>query len=214
MLETGIAGSKRYLAGTKVFILPNKVKLTYGEISLLAGDFFGTSNPISDGKDDADRTKRFQDAWETLAEYERSDAMDVLKVLQPEVDAVNQAVKEHRDPSEAYSKLPNVDWALEYATNRWWKPGFPTYFQLASYNWDHFGEDAYICYKVGHVSAMNYARANRDPDGLNRAYAMNAFADHFLQDIFSAGHVRTPRRLLHETWYPYYPDMCAKVQYT
>ena len=29
---------------------------------------------------------------------------------------------------------------------------------------------------------------------LRQAYAMNAFADHFLTDLFSSGHARTPRR--------------------
>ncbi|ATZ53462.1 hypothetical protein BCIN_09g03080 [Botrytis cinerea B05.10] len=214
LLATGINGRNCYRAGTKAFTLPNTVKLTYGEICLLAGDFFGTSSPISDGKDDADRTKRFEDAWETLAEYKRSDAKDILKILQPELDAVNRAFKEHRDPSDEYSKLKNVDWDLERATARMWKFGFPTYFQLASYNWDHFGDDAYTCYKVGHAAAIKYARTHHgDVNGLNQAYAMNAFADHFLQDIFSAGHVRTPRRQLHRPLFPYYPDMCAKMMH-
>lgn len=31
---------------------------------------------------------------------------------------------------------------------------------------------------------------------LERAYATNAFADHYLTDMFSAGHVRTPRKAL------------------
>ncbi|KAM0165128.1 hypothetical protein ACHAPG_000381 [Botrytis cinerea] len=184
LLATGINGRNRYRAGTKAFTLPNTVKLTYGEISLLAGDFFGTSSPISDGKDDADRTKRFEDAWETLAEYKRSDAKDILKILQPELDAVNRAFKEHRDPSDEYSKLKNVDWDLERAT------------------------------ALGHAAAIKYAHTHHgDVNGLNQAYAMNAFADHFLQDIFSAGHVRTPRRQLHRPLFPYYPDMCAKMMH-
>lgn len=44
---------------------------------------------------------------------------------------------------------------------------------------------------------------------------MNAFADHFLEDSFSSGHLRTPRRQLHwdeKVWDQLpVPDLCAKV---
>ena len=39
---------------------------------------------------------------------------------------------------------------------------------------------------------------------------MNAFADHFLEDSFSAGHIRTPRRALQGTVNFFY-DLNAKV---
>jgi hypothetical protein len=43
------------------------------------------------------------------------------------------------------------------------------------------------------------------------AYAMNAFADHFLSDLFSAGHLREPRREIYETSYiGVTANLCAK----
>lgn len=41
---------------------------------------------------------------------------------------------------------------------------------------------------------------------------MNASADHLLEDSFSAGHLRTPRRLLHSST-DRTADICAKFMY-
>jgi hypothetical protein len=38
------------------------------------------------------------------------------------------------------------------------------------------------------------------PPSKERAFAMNAFADHFLTDLFSTGHMRTPRHETHYAW--------------
>ncbi|KAM0795834.1 hypothetical protein BDR22DRAFT_825722 [Usnea florida] len=68
---------------------------------------------------------------------------------------------------------------------------------LARVDWDHFGPDARTAYNAGHHAALDIALKGGD-DHLELAYAMNAFADHFLQDSFAAGHLRTPRRALHK----------------
>ena len=47
--------------------LTREVKLSYGEINGLGGDFFGGYNPVSNGKDLEERVKFFQEAWDTLA---------------------------------------------------------------------------------------------------------------------------------------------------
>lgn len=39
---------------------------------------------------------------------------------------------------------------------------------------------------------------------------MNAFADHFLEDSFATGHMRTPRRMLHGS-VNLAADACVKV---
>ena len=99
----------------------------------------------------------------------------------------------------------------------------PAYLRLAQLNLDHFGEDAHTAYSAGHYTAMSEA-ANGN---LEVAYAMNAFADHYLGDCFAAGHMRTPRRLLHAggisasmSWWSFNvaqmaivlaPDLCSKV---
>ena len=70
-----------------------------------------------------------------------------------------------------------------------------TYLGLSLINWDHFGNDARTAYSTGHSAAIDYAR--QAGSSWDVAYAMNAFADHYLQDLFSAGHLRNPRRDLH-----------------
>ena len=104
----------------------------------------------------------------------------------------------------AYNKLPDVSSKLEALT--FGRSGIPGYLGLAQINWDHFGKDARTAYNAGHATALQIA-ADGDLEG---AYALNAFADHFLQDCFSAGHLRTPRRFLHRSL-DIAADVCAKV---
>ena len=66
------------------------------------------------------------------------------------------------------------------------------------------GHDAVMVYSVGHGCAINIAREARSKvteaertQHLNLAYFYEAFAAHYLTDLFSAGHLRAPRRLLH-----------------
>jgi hypothetical protein len=72
---------------------------------------------------------------------------------------------------------------------------------------DHFGADAVTAYLAGHGLAVKQAAQLHGQDPTSRAvqmkllqaYGFNAFADHFLTDLFAAGHVRTPRRALWAT---------------
>ena len=186
-------------------VLSNGVVLSYGQINGLAGDFYGTADPISDGTSMADSQDRFLNAWNTLALDETrqpKEVNEILAVLGKEVAAVNDAIAEGEDPSKAYSELPDSTPELEAITaNR----SGPTYLGLTHMNWDHFGEDARTAYLAGHSVALETAK-----EDLFLAYAQNAFADHFLQDSFAAGHARTPRRELHSSINFYY-DLCAKV---
>lgn len=203
-----LADGKTVPASSKTFALSDGVILTYGQINGLAGDFYGTYSPISDGKDAKEQSARFYDAYNTLADggsRQPKEANDILAVLQEEVDAVNKALENHQDPSVVYAQLPNVNFALEKIT--WGRSGIPGYLGLAQINWDHFGADARTAYNAGHAAALQTAMEGE----LDEAYAMNAFADHFLEDSFSAGHLRTPRRLLHRSW-DKTADWCAKVR--
>ncbi|GAW15295.1 hypothetical protein ANO14919_047040 [Xylariales sp. No.14919] len=202
------------LASDYPFKLPSGLNLTYGTINGLAGDFYGTYDPISDGGTEKQRVERFLAAFNTLAvgvDRQPQEALAILKVLQKEVDAVNTALQHHEDPSVAYSKLPDESW--EFIKITFGRKGLPGYLGLAAINWDHFGEHARIAYNTGHGVALSVA-AEGD---LDKAYTINAFADHFLEDSFSAGHLRTPRRELH--WdkpiinnLPI-PDLCAKFMH-
>lgn len=188
--------------------LDNGLELTYGEINGLAGDFFGTEQPISDGGDVEEQKRRFYEAYKTLAEWKIDDtkARELLEVLQTEVKAVDEAIQKGEDPSTAYAKLwPSITTAkFTYITAL--RSG-PAYLKLASLNVDHFGLDARTAYNAGHLRALEEA-ARGEIDNLCRAYTMNAFADHFLQDSFASGHMRTPRRKLAGVW-----SLQAKVNY-
>ncbi|KAF3491665.1 phosphatidylcholine-hydrolyzing phospholipase C [Arthroderma uncinatum] len=178
--------------------LPNGLALTYGEILGLAGDLYGTDEPISDGVTENERQHRFLKAFDTLAndtKYAPEEATKLLEILHDEINEVNKAIQEGRQPSEVHNRLKvSIGQSLGMATL--FRPsGIPSFLGLALINFDHFGRDAEIAYNAGHSAAIKYAlRADSD---LALAYAMNAFADHFLHDHFSAGHLRVPRRMLH-----------------
>jgi hypothetical protein len=88
---------------------------------------------------------------------------------------------------------------------------------LAMSNWPHFGYDAIAKWKLEHARAIDLARRGRqgaltDAElqdvtvrgqgftqtvaGLLLALKRNAFADHFLSDLYSAGHMRVARKAI------------------
>ena len=118
---------------------------------------------------------------------------------------MNDALHHHQDPSITYNKLPDTSAQLQLLTQL--RPsGFPSYLGLARINLDHFGSDARTAYNAGHAMALQ-AAAGGD---LQRAYTLNAFADHFLECAFESGYLRTPRRGLHTAYDPC-ANICAKV---
>lgn len=196
--------------------LPNGLQLTYGQIVALAGDFYGVPGaPISDGTTPADIMTRFTNAYNTLAVDigAVTDAPNILQVMQTEITAVNQALANGQSASSAYDALGDSlseQWNRITGGGSVFSPWIPMgrYLQLAAVNWDHFGEHAITAYTYGHTVAMQQGMLARNAPPaqqmglLVQAYAMNAFADHFLSDAFSAGHVRAPRKQLYETVTP------------
>lgn len=134
----------------------------------------------------------------------------MIDYLQKEIDAVQNAVCHGLDPSTVYKGGEVVsNLKLELMTR--FREGFPSYAGLALINWDHFGDDARTAYQTGHLAALNHAASDdMSKTNLFEAYSMNAFADHFLQDLFSSGHMRTTRRQLHGGLL-YVRDKCAQV---
>ena len=79
-------------------------------------------------------------------------------------------------------------------------------------------------YSAGHIAALRKAKAANEtgnPSDLKQAYFLEGFALHYLTDLFSTGHLREPRRILHKTWTedepdlpdPYPADHCAQRQH-
>ncbi|PYC31893.1 phospholipase [Pseudomonas protegens] len=185
--------------------LPNGLALTYGQVVALGGDFYGIpEQPICEGATPADRVQRFTAAFNSLAVLPaaKDEARQILAVMQKEIVAANQAIRDGKQPHEAYDALGDT---LSEEWNRITGGGsavsalFPLgrYLKLAANNADHFGEWALAAYIAGHTAALQQAvlvGKTADDKQLELAYAMNAFADHFLTDLFSAGHVRVPRK--------------------
>jgi hypothetical protein len=78
-------------------------------------------------------------------------------------------------------------------------------------------QDAINAYKAGHYAALSQAASaskDKDIEGLRKAYFFEAYAQHWLTDLFSAGHLRTPRRILHQSFEhisnPWPADLCSK----
>ncbi|MFJ7316288.1 phospholipase [Pseudomonas sp. NPDC098747] len=185
--------------------LPNGLALTYGQVLALGGDFYGIADrPVSEGATPVDRLQRFNAAFDSLAALpaSRAEATQILAVMQKEIDAVKQAIKDGKQPHEAYDALGDTlseEWNKITGGGSFVSALFPLgrYLKLAANNADHFGEWARLAYVAGHTAALQTAiaaRATQDEQQLERAYAMNAFADHFLTDLFSSGHLRVPRK--------------------
>ncbi|MDR2307165.1 MAG: hypothetical protein LBE53_08220 [Paucimonas sp.] len=208
-----VAGQPGIPAHQAPLPLPNGLTLTYGQVIALGGDFYGLpERPIADGANEAERIARFAQAFDSLARLPaaKAEAEQILAVMQEEVGAANQAIKDGRQPHEAYDALGD---SLSGRWNRITGGGsfasdfFPLgrYLKLAASNWDHFGRWALLAYQAGHAAALQQAvkaRASGSERDLQVAYAMNAFADHFLTDLFSAGHLRVPRKALADTVTP------------
>lgn len=183
-------------------------RLTYGQCIALGGDFYGVvGGQISTA---AKTRQAFEAAYHSLTTA-WGEVGPILSIMAEEIAAVNQAVKDRTEPSVVYHRLGDT---LSMRWNRATGGGSAVsdlvpmgrYLALAAENWDHFADYAVTAYRVGHTVAMDQAAEANNPEHspperrarLEQAYAMNAFADHFLTDLFSAGHLRAPRKQLYE----------------
>ncbi|CAD5199298.1 phospholipase [Pseudomonas sp. FEN] len=193
--------------------LTNGLALTYGQIVALGADFYGIpERPIADGNTQADRQARFTASFNSLAVLpaSREEAQQILQVMKTEINAANQAIRDGRQPHEAYDELGDSlsgEWNKITGGGSFASPLYPLgrYLKLAASNWDHFGEWALLAYQAGHAAALQQAvlaHASGADQDLELAYAMNAFADHFLTDLFSGGHLRVPRKQLADSVTP------------
>jgi hypothetical protein len=187
-------------------VAPN-LSLTYGQIIALGGDFYGDpDHPVCNAGNLDQQIAQFGKNFASL----QSAAGEVKRILQIadqyEFRPIAERVQKNQPPSGIYASLPtsgghvvpDEDRAFDEATGGTaLKNG--RYLNLASTNLDHFGVDAMMCYNAGHILAQRHAsRANGDQRELQIAYAINAFADHFLTDLYAAGHMRMPRRKTYE----------------
>jgi hypothetical protein len=217
------------LTGSDPLPLTNGMGVSYQQIIALAGDFYGVpDNPISDGNGFSDQQTRFLNAFNTLDTGTTQQITNILGVMQQQSNEVNTDVA-NSPGSDAYSRAyttANANHKYDKLYNQasggsggsTWLFDKGSYLQLAATNWDHFGNHAIAAYKAGHSVAMQQAQAagraaaSSQRSMLERAYAMEAFCSHFLADLFSAGHLRTPRKALHSSVDPF-PDLLSQMMH-
>ena len=204
-----------FIAKDKKLVLENGLQLTYGQINALGGDYFGSDQPICTGGNLEEQIERFRQGFATLAidKAGYADANRLIDLKEKEVTLFNQAAQSGKAPSEVYyhdvpSTRDNILATIQGIFLRKQKG----YLGLALINFDHFGHDARKAYNAGHTAALRQAASSKDPRSLEIAYAMNAFADHFLEDSFASGHLRVPRQALHGG-IRYDQDLCAQFMH-
>lgn len=165
--------------------------LRYGDIVALAGDFYGVAGaPISRGPAD-EATTRFAAAFSDLDRAPANQITTLLQEIRKEADRINAAVVSGKEASTSYGTPSMVSKLAEVQHLEGIKPGYAA---LLEANFDHFGANAAKAYTAGHAVALDHAyRHQGDRRELLRAYAMNAFSDHYLTDLFAGGHLRVPR---------------------
>ncbi len=158
--------------------IPRKDKKYYFEYGLLValGDFYMSAEEI------------YNDQGKDLTAYELDQIFSCIdeqgKIL------LKQKEFPHLD-------LPNCKWVYGLSGNQ---------LKLVRNNYDHFGWNNMRAYVEYHQKAIELAfeahlarrRGPQDAseDLFAQALIYNGFADHFLTDAFSAGHIRVPRRQL------------------
>ena len=194
---------------TRLPVGPN-LYLTYGQVIGLGGDFYGDPDrPVCRAGNQEQQIEQFRKNFESL-ESSTAEVKKILQIAQHyEFDPIARAVAHSQAPSGVYAGLPtspghlvpDEDRAFDEATGGTSLTN-GRYLNLAATNFDHFGVDAMTCYMAGHILAQRTAcdaKRSGNSQQLLRAYAINAFADHFLTDLFAAGHMRNPRRALFES---------------
>lgn len=183
-----------HTAAKNTFTLQNGLVVTYGDINALSGDYFGLMTPVARGATPKDRIDRFQQSFDLLCvgDVGKLRAEAVIAKLKVLMAAVDDAIRHNPGGvHKAYQDHPlDID-ALKQVTISY-RAG-ADFDVLALHNIDHFGPEARLTYNAGHALALDAAARGN----LEKAYAINAFADHFLQDSFAAGHVRVPRNALY-----------------
>ncbi|WP_367605457.1 phospholipase [Legionella sp. W05-934-2] len=198
--------------------LSNNLILTYGELIMFAGDLFGSNDrPISNCpienreacfysqflKLDAVSSDTYQNALIQVPVYRQYFDHLSNQLENAKLSGESEWHFYHEHGAQISKKLNRLSGGGSFVSD--YIP-FGEYISLANVNYDHFYPDAHVAYKAGHQAALkvaikaHQAYSNGDitiaHSLLSQAYAMNGFANHFLTDAMSSGHLRTPRRAI------------------
>ena len=168
-----------------LLILPNGIKLTYGEIIGFAGDFYGIPEwPICEEVNGTSYKSRFMDAFNTLGRgdvcsirkeltqiqhiltIEKNSVATVLGHGDPSIPTVLDKNKTYNQPSDVY-RHHGLWFTIQYDTilGGSWVNGIPVKFgrmmKLAENNPDHFQPYSRKVWEAGHRIALQKAEEAR-----------------------------------------------------
>ncbi len=193
------------IKGDKLVVMPlrtdrgESLQLTFADMIWLSGDYIGEPD-VSIG-----RSGKESDFQRNVDSYKRYKGYipKIMWVYQQLLDHVKDNINSGNklEISDSFDKNFNAaTGGFGYGDLRSTPDDGPDqgmrglYLQLATYDYDHFGEDATKAYLVGHGLALKLASKATNEEELLYAYAVEGYADHFMTDTFAAGHIRTPRK--------------------
>ncbi len=198
--EHVVIGDEITLKGLKknTLKLSNGLELSFGDLVSMP-DFYGiVGKPISQGKAAAQQKARFLKAFASLADSQESlkEASKILAIIHAQRDRLVQKLPPLKSNDDQHMEYNCLTGGACSGSLWWLSPG--RYLELAKQDYDHFGADALTSYNAGHTAALEAAIQGN----LELAYALDAFAAHFLTDRFASGHLRVPRTQLAEHVHP------------
>lgn len=183
----GKAVQLQSIGSDRVLINRGGTQITFEYIIALAGDFYAIPNePISLlGGSLEEKKARFMKAFNSLFVGEPEQIKKIMSEIELEFEAVRRsATPRHCYSCEMMDKNNQIR-KIKKDIN-----------ELLVDNSDHFEKNAIEAYQIGHQIALDMAAEagkTRDIGQLKKAYALDAFACHFLTDLFSSGHTRNQR---------------------
>jgi hypothetical protein len=161
--------------------------IRFPHIVTLAGDYYGIAGKAISlpGGNPQEKTERFKQAFDTLAQADNDELRRVVLEISAECIQVRDSSLPHHCYSSHMMERNNALKKIKSDIN-----------ELLIDNSDHFFNHAKDAYAIGHAHAISVAREagkQKDLEKLKQAYALDAFACHFLTDLFAAGHIRNQR---------------------
>ncbi|MGR3973075.1 MAG: hypothetical protein QRY72_00620 [Candidatus Rhabdochlamydia sp.] len=160
--------------------------LEFSHIVALAGDFYGVpGQAIAFGVSEDDKIERFLNAFKRLAGANIKELKSIVSKITDE----HAVVSHSGTPHHCYGRC-NLEGLRSFSILK------HDYDDLLADNSDHFEKNAQEAYRIGHKLALQKAREGGregNLDKLKEAYALDAFACHFLTDLFASGHIRNQR---------------------
>jgi uncharacterized protein YukE len=172
-------------------------EVAYADIATLADEFTGTEDIRVSGRGETVNTQSILADFNAMVKESPDYLPPVLELIDEELTDNQANIK-----NEQKLNIPlSEDIKLSCATgggcslyNYLSKPG--GYIKLASSDIDNFGKNNIDAYMAGHTIALNTALKAKNEGDLKLAYAYEAFADHFLINLFSSSRLRIPRQEL------------------